>query len=826
MPLQVLRLAAKRPAAGASDPHPAGAAGQVRPDRPGVRHHAGARARRAAVGSDPARHLSRRHLRLRHPDRQAGCGRAAAAPSHRRSGRAVDGRPVRHRARRRTGFASTGSTAPTGAASLFATLDNSGPGLGDVVYDPATRQFFASDLDTGLIHRIDANGTVIDSFDHGLAGRPVQRPAARGRRRRGAGHHQPGLQRSRTPRPGASPRPRAWSTAWRCSPAGSTTRSPRARRSGRSASAPDGAFADDPRVELDVPNVPPGALITDLAFDGQGRLLRRAARRAARQLRRCGVRREERDRRQAFPARVPDDPATPGTGRRCRTTTRSAFPTRSATPPAASRSAMIMTPSGAIKRSACGGFLWSTGDNLRNNPAYAAQLIAGGALDVHGLQGNSTSLVRPQNQPPLASYFADYDGTFGDPEHVGHVGDVEIWQVCGTTTGQATQPAQPGTFGIIEQPVFEGGIPLISCPPGFSFVGGGCAPPPLLCDPGWTPAPPPVFCCPPGHPWTGKSCGHPHPCPPGWTKAPPPAFCCPPGKPWNGKSCGFIPHPCPPGWSKAPPPVFCCPPGKPWTGKSCGFIPHPCPPGWSKAPPPVNCCPPGKPWNGKSCGSHPASLPARLEQGPAAGQLLPARQAVERQVLRVWTDAPLPAWLDRHTAELPQADHPEALPSGHGRDTAELSQADRHQVPARDDRHTAKLPQADRHQVPARYGRHTAELPQADRAEAVPAWNDRQVPELSQAGRHPLPARDDRQVSELPQAGRNPLPAGDNREAAALPADRLWSEAGRRPPEAVRPRPDLRQPWPGDRRPARHPAWSAAQAGPMAAAAVTDALRP
>ena len=66
----------------------------------------------------------------------------------------------------------------TGAASLFANLDNSGPGLGDVVYDPATHQFFASDLDSGLIHRLDVDGTLIDSFDHGLAGRPSRGLAA------------------------------------------------------------------------------------------------------------------------------------------------------------------------------------------------------------------------------------------------------------------------------------------------------------------------------------------------------------------------------------------------------------------------------------------------------------------------------------------------------------------------------------------------------------------------------------------------------------------------------------------------------------------------
>src|SRR5690606_32483779 len=43
----------------------------------------------------------------------------------------------------------------TGEVSLFATLPgNSGPGVGDVVFDRESRQFFASDLDSGLIYRI------------------------------------------------------------------------------------------------------------------------------------------------------------------------------------------------------------------------------------------------------------------------------------------------------------------------------------------------------------------------------------------------------------------------------------------------------------------------------------------------------------------------------------------------------------------------------------------------------------------------------------------------------------------------------------------------
>ncbi|TIR82045.1 MAG: hypothetical protein E5X19_30190, partial [Mesorhizobium sp.] len=62
----------------------------------------------------------------------------------------------------------------SGAVSKFADIDtNSGPGIGNLAFDPTHREFFASDLDTGLIHRIDIEGNLIDSFDHGVAGRPA-----------------------------------------------------------------------------------------------------------------------------------------------------------------------------------------------------------------------------------------------------------------------------------------------------------------------------------------------------------------------------------------------------------------------------------------------------------------------------------------------------------------------------------------------------------------------------------------------------------------------------------------------------------------------------
>jgi hypothetical protein len=62
----------------------------------------------------------------------------------------------------------------TGEISLFTTIAaNSGAGLGNLVYDPASAQFFVSDLDTGLIYRLAADGIIIDTFDHGVTGRPT-----------------------------------------------------------------------------------------------------------------------------------------------------------------------------------------------------------------------------------------------------------------------------------------------------------------------------------------------------------------------------------------------------------------------------------------------------------------------------------------------------------------------------------------------------------------------------------------------------------------------------------------------------------------------------
>src|SRR4051812_3472356 len=62
----------------------------------------------------------------------------------------------------------------TGEVSLFTTIaPNSGAGLSGIVYDADSDQFFVSDLDTGLIYRLASDGSIVDSFDHGVTARPT-----------------------------------------------------------------------------------------------------------------------------------------------------------------------------------------------------------------------------------------------------------------------------------------------------------------------------------------------------------------------------------------------------------------------------------------------------------------------------------------------------------------------------------------------------------------------------------------------------------------------------------------------------------------------------
>ena len=153
---------------------------------------------------------------------------------------------------------------------------------------------------------------------------------------------------------------------------------------------------------------------------------------------------------------------------------------------------------GNINRAVCGGTLWSTGEQLRNarDPAIIQRLQPGGPLIVDGLQGNAVPLLRPQNEPPLAAYFIDYDDRFDDPQTRGHLGDVVIWRVCPQGALPLLIPAAiicpAGQFnvdgvcwaGLACPPGTEfanGCCVYRGCPPSYARIRGQCVPPPLNC---------------------------------------------------------------------------------------------------------------------------------------------------------------------------------------------------------------------------------------------------------------------------------------------------------------------------------------------------------
>src|SRR6185437_3550436 len=317
----------------------------------------------------------------------------------------------------------------TGAISLFATIPgNSGAGLGDIVFDPTTEQFFVSDLDNGLIYRIGLDGQVIDSFDHGIAGRPTHGLAAIA---------DDGSEIDVTNPSFNSEDPATWGFT------------PTARRvyglavhGGRlyyaAAEGPeiwsvginaDGSFAGDARWELDVAGLPSSNEVSNIVFDPEGRMI--LAQRGpavgsydysvfAEPMTSSVVR---------YTREVPDDPSTPSTWVETPDSYAIGFRPNGENATGGIALGYGHDPARQELSGACGDFLWSTGEQLSNDAAVSS-VGANPPTHVEGLQGNDRELVRPQNDPPFQSYFAQYDEKPGMPADAGHIGAVAIWQQC------------------------------------------------------------------------------------------------------------------------------------------------------------------------------------------------------------------------------------------------------------------------------------------------------------------------------------------------------------------------------------------------------------
>jgi len=348
----------------------------------------------------------------------------------------------------------------SGQVSLFAnvTLDgapNAGAALGGLAFDKASRLLFVADRSTGMIHAFDLNGQERGRYDHGTQGRvaaglpPVPYDAAR--------------------------RLDITSPAFKTDDASTWGYAADERRvfglgvrEGRlyyavageqvwSVSINAGSFGGDARIDVQVPPWDGESEISKITFDDTGVMLlaERGAPTGAYDFAALAkeavgrVLRYQQAPAQAMqqaPMTAPDQQAQPvsqqpqdmgSLWQPVPDEYAIGFPADLRNDNGGIAIGYSYAPAGTIDRNTCGGFLWSTGERLREtaDQALAARLAAGGPPIVNGLQGNALDLVRPANVPPLATYFVDYDDKFDDAAARGHMGDIAILRICGQGAG-------------------------------------------------------------------------------------------------------------------------------------------------------------------------------------------------------------------------------------------------------------------------------------------------------------------------------------------------------------------------------------------------------
>jgi len=412
----------------------------------------------------------------------------------------------------------------SGAVSLFANVTlsgaaNSGPALGGLAFDSASSSLFVADRQTGMIQRFNLSGSRIGQYDHGVQGLTA------------AG--QPQVPYTPSPLDITKPQfssddPATWAYA------------PQQRlifglgvHSGRLyyavaaglqiwsvGIASNGSFGADARMEVQVPPAQGPTEISKITFDDSGDMI--LAERAAptgdyelMALAQAGIGRV---------LRYTPAPGAPGGWQPVPDQYAIGFPGPMTNANGGVAIGYSYDANGNLDRASCGGFLWSTGEQLRNaaDPNLAALLAANGSLFVNGLQGNAIDLVEPANVPPLLTYFVDYDAQLDDPAARGRMGDIAIPRTCGQA---ALLPFAPPPW----LPPWWFAPPVIGfyCPPNQMTPYGQCCP-------AWQQMVNGACTCPGGlPPGPNGQCA----CAPG--NAPQPGFeCCPFGTmPGGGGQC-------------------------------------------------------------------------------------------------------------------------------------------------------------------------------------------------------------------------------------------------------------------------------------------------
>ena len=344
----------------------------------------------------------------------------------------------------------------TGVVSLLAnvTLDgvpNPGPGLGNLAYDAAHKQLLVSDLYTGMIHRIGLDGRDLGTpFDHGVAGLTAAGQLSQPFNPR----NRPNIASDRfdaenpTTWGYAPPARRVWGLAvHRGRLYYSVAAVPQIWSVGI---AQDGSFAPDPRWELDVPAQSAPLPVSDIAFSQAGAMILAQRAMIAGTYDYSTFTRPGDPKVLRFRLKGPGDPSSPGQWNPVPEEYAVGFADNYRNTNGGVALGYGYGADGTFSATACEASLWTTGQNLRNNPALRGQLEPGGPLLVHGLQGSPAELVRNANTPPSTSYFIDYDDNFDDASASGHMGSVRIYaQPCAAPVAAVSSPvANPPSSAI------------------------------------------------------------------------------------------------------------------------------------------------------------------------------------------------------------------------------------------------------------------------------------------------------------------------------------------------------------------------------------------
>jgi len=345
----------------------------------------------------------------------------------------------------------TGAVTPLANVSLDG-APNPGPGLGNLAYDSTRKQLFVSDLYTGMIHRIGLDGADLGHFDHGVNVRPTaQLPAMTFDPHFRMNIASPGFDASNPDSWGFAPPARqVWAvTVHEQRLYYSVLEGPQIWSVGLQA---NGDFGSDARLEVNIPGQSSPLAVTDIAFSAQGAMV--VSERNAigngfydyTAFTKTGAPRVLR-----FWQKKPTDPPSPGLWNPVSEEVPVGFFGDFRNTDGGVAFGYGYDQSYAISPAACGGSLLITGEKLRDEPALADRLAAGGPLFVDGLQISPPDLARdPKTPEPWASYFFDYDGLFADDTaNSGHQGSVRTFTApCGGEPMPLAQGAQtPFVFG-------------------------------------------------------------------------------------------------------------------------------------------------------------------------------------------------------------------------------------------------------------------------------------------------------------------------------------------------------------------------------------------